>query len=169
MLASAPPPGRARSLAPNLFERLLAFGAIAILAAVVIALARGVGQWGEVRFVVWMHLATIVLSLVLTPVLLLRPRGVRRHRQLGYLWVGAMAATAALSFGIRDINHGHLSAIHILSAITLTQVPLIAWHANRHNVEAHRYRVQAVVTGALLIAGFFTFPFGRMLGRWLLG
>jgi uncharacterized membrane protein len=29
--------------------------------------------------------------------------------------------------------------------------------------------VRGMVTGALLVAGFFTFPFGRMLGAWLFG
>jgi uncharacterized membrane protein len=31
----------------------------------------------------------------------------------------------------------------------------------------HRRGVRAMVTGALLIAGFFTFPFDRLLGHWL--
>ena len=31
----------------------------------------------------------------------------------------------------------------------------------------HRGSVRGMVTGALLVAGFFTFPFDRMLGHWL--
>ena len=160
---------RRRSLAPSLFERGLAIGAAALLLMVVVAILRGHAGWSHVSLLIWLHLATIMLSLGLTPVLLLRPRGNRRHRQLGYLWVAAMALTAALSFGIRTINPGGLSPIHILSAFTLVQVPLIAWYAHRHYVVAHRITVQAMVTSALLIAGFFTFPFGRLLGRWLFG
>jgi uncharacterized membrane protein len=34
-------------------------------------------------------------------------------------------------------------------------------------VKRHRRSVRAMVTGALLIAGFFTFPFNRLLGHWL--
>ena len=155
------------SLAPTRFERALAWGALVILAAVLLALARGRAHWTDVPTLVWLHIATIVVSLVLTPVLLLRPRGVRRHRQLGYIWVGAMSATAALSFGI--YGKGGWSAIHLLSAFTLVQAPLAAWHAHRHRLVAHRTTIQMLVLGALLIAGFFTFPFGRMLGRWLTG
>ena len=159
----------ARGVAPTPFERILAIGAIVMLGAVVLAIARGHARWSSVPALIWLHLATILLGLALTPVLLLRPRGVRRHRQLGYVWIAAMTATAALSFGIRTINPGGLSPIHILSAFTLVQVPLIGWWAHRHHVVAHRLAVQGMVLGALLIAGFFTFPFGRLLGRWLLG
>jgi uncharacterized membrane protein len=36
-------------------------------------------------------------------------------------------------------------------------------------VARHRRTIRALVIGALLVAGFFTFPFGRMLGVWLFG
>ncbi len=160
---------RSVSIRPNLFEKMLAGGSIAILGAVAAALIRGHAQWNALPALIWLHLATILVSLTLTPILLLSRRGVRHHRVLGYIWVASMLATAALSFGIRTINPGGLSPIHILSAITLIQAPMIAWRAHRHNVSAHRLSVQIIVLGALLIAGFFTFPFGRLLGRWLLG
>ena len=41
--------------------------------------------------------------------------------------------------------------------------------ARRHDIARHRKIVRGMVTGALLIAGFFTFPFHRLLGQWLLG
>lgn len=160
---------RPRPLTPTVFERLLAYASIALLALVLVALLRGYSDWGDVPLLVWLHILTIVVSLALTPVLLLGRRGAQCHRWLGYAWVGAMCSTALLSFGIRDIDHGGLSPIHILSAITLTQAPMLAWHAQRHRVEAHRYTALSLISGALLIAGAFTFPFGRMLGRWLLG
>ncbi|MCJ2094117.1 hypothetical protein MKK67_16690 [Methylobacterium sp. J-072] len=78
-----------------------------------------------------------------------------------------MTATALLSFGIRGGSQGDLSAIHVLSMIVLTQAPMLAWHARLRRVDAHRYTVLSLITGALLSAWFFTFPFGRMLGRWL--
>jgi uncharacterized membrane protein len=43
------------------------------------------------------------------------------------------------------------------------------WAARTHRYAAHRRAVRGMVTGALLIAGFFTFPFGRLLGHWLFG
>ncbi|MCJ2058368.1 hypothetical protein MKL09_17645 [Methylobacterium sp. J-048] len=78
-----------------------------------------------------------------------------------------MTATALLSFGIRGGSQGGLSAIHVHSMIVLTQAPMLAWHARLRRVDAHRYTALSLITGALLIVGFFTFPFGRMLGRWL--
>ena len=49
-----------------------------------------------------------------------------------------MIATAALSFLVRNVNHGGPSFIHILSAWTLVQVPLILFSARSHNVIRHR-------------------------------
>ena len=74
-----------------------------------------------------------------------------------------------MTFGIRGLNQGSLSLIHILSAWTLVQVPLIVWAARRHDHRRHRNAVRGMVAGALLIAGIFTFPFDRLLGSWLFG
>ena len=131
------------------------------------AIARGAPDWRGATVLIWLHLATIMAALVLTPLLLLMPRGVRRHRVLGYAWVLAMMTTAALSFWIRTINPGGFSAIHLLSALTLVAAPTIAWRAHRHDVRRHRIAAVTLTAAALLIAGFFTFPFARLLGRWL--
>ena len=158
------------SLKPEMFDRLLAGAALILLACVLVALAKGLAQWGSVPAFIWGHILTILAALVLTPVMLLRRRGDRLHRQLGYVWVTAMGVTAALSFGIRTISpSGGLSWIHILSAWTLVQVPLIVWSARTHNLARHRASVRGMVLGALLIAGIFTFPFNRLMGQWLFG
>jgi uncharacterized membrane protein len=167
---AAPAPARARlSLKPDLFDRILSGAALLLLAFVLTALWRGRSEWGEVPAVVWSHIATILLAIVLTPVMLLRRRGDRLHRRLGWVWAGSMALTAMLTFWIRGLNQGSLSLIHILSAWTLVQVPLIVWSARTHDHRKHRNSVRGMVTGALLIAGIFTFPFDRLLGRWLFG
>ena len=155
----------AKPLAPDLYEKLLSVGAVLLLVAVAIALVKGRADWPRVPLVVWPHLLTIVLAVALTPVMLLRRRGDRQHRVLGYVWIAAMLATAASSFFIRST--GAFSWIHLLSIWTLVQVPLLWWRARRHDVAAHRSGVRGIVTGALLIAGFFTFPFDRLLGHWL--
>lgn len=155
--------------APDRYEQLLAVGAIILLAAALIAIARGHRDWPMVPVLIWWHLATILTALVLTPVMLLRPRGDARHRLLGTIWVAAMLGTALLSFGIRVTNDRRLSIIHILSVWVLIQVPILWWTARTHRVARHRRAVRGIVTGALLIAGFFTFPFDRLLGHWLFG
>ncbi len=154
---------------PDRYERALALAAIVLLLAVLVALARGHAHWHQVPGVVWTHLLTILIALALTPVMLLRRRGDRPHRALGWIWSLAMLATAIDSFFVSFSNPGHFSIIHILSVWTLIQVPIILWTARHHNVKRHRRAVRGMVTGALLIAGFFTFTFGRMLGQWLFG
>ena len=52
---------------------------------------------------------------------------------------------------------------HRLTAI------LLVLAAPRNNVSRHRRTVRGLIIGALLIAGFFTFPFERLLGHWLFG
>lgn len=155
------------SLTPDLFERILAIGAIVLLACVIVALFKGRAAWGRIDATLWVHLGTIIVALALTPVMLLRKRGDTLHRQLGWVWVSAMILTAAVSFLIRESNDGGFSFIHILSVWTLVQVPLIAWSARTHNIHQHRSSVRAMTLGALLIAGFFTFPFNRLLGQML--
>ena len=152
-----------------MLDKALAAGAALLLAVVLVALVRGYPAWGTVPGVVWAHLATIVTALALTPVMLLRPRGDRLHRALGWVWAAAMFFTAFDSLFVRVIHPGKFSVIHLLSLWTMLQVPLIVLRARQHNWQRHRSAVRGMVIGALLIAGFFTFPFGRMLGRWLLG
>ena len=143
-------------------------GALLLLATVLAAILRGQAQWALVPGIVWAHILTILVALGLTPVILLSPRGDRRHRILGRIWAAAMLLTALLSFGIREAN-GRFSFIHILSTWVVIQVPLLWYAARTHKVALHRGSVRGMVTGALLIAGVFTFPFGRLLGRWLFG
>jgi uncharacterized membrane protein len=160
---------RPRPLTADGYEKFLAVAAILLLLTVFVALLRGHAQWGLVPRLVWAHLATILPALALTPVMLLRPRGDARHRLLGKLWVAAMFLTAVVSFAVRLSHPGHFSFIHIISAYVVIAAPLIWWTAHTHRVNAHRRQVRGMVTGALLIAGFFTLPFGRLLGSWLFG
>jgi uncharacterized membrane protein len=167
--AGAPSARTKISLAPNWLDRLLAAVAAVLLVMVVAALARGSAEWHSVPLFVWLHIATIGTALALTPAMMLRRRGDRLHRRLGWIWSGAMMLTAALTFGIRGINAGALSYIHLFSALTLIQVPVIVWTARTHRHTRHRNTVRAMVAFALLTAGFFTFPFDRLLGHWLFG
>lgn len=157
------------SLKPDLWDRILSAAAIVLLLMVTTALARGQAEWHRIPLVVWGHIGTIIIALVLTPVMLLRRRGDRLHRQLGWVWAGAMLLTAIDSLFVRGINRGSLSLIHIFSFWTILQVPLIVWSARAHRVAQHRAAVRGMVLGALVIAGIFTFPFNRLMGHWLFG
>lgn len=161
--------GQAHSTAPDKLEKLLGVLALVMLAFIVAAVFRGMEQWGRIPAVVWVQLGTIIAALVLTPMLLWRRRGTKRHRVLGYIWSAAMLATAIDSFFVRLQQPGHLSPIHVLSALTLVLVPVLVVSARRHDIYRHRRTVRGLIVGALLIAGFFTFPFNRLLGHWLFG
>lgn len=160
-------------LLPN---SLLAVASAMLAIAALVAVARGQPQWGRVPPLIWVHLVSIVFATALTPVMLLRRKGDGRHRRLGYVWVGAMLLTAvtSLAFSTREtagwgVFTGDFSFIHLLSIFVLVQVPRIVTAARRHDRIGHERGVRGIVVGALLIAGFFTFPFGRMLGSWLFG
>ena len=117
--------------------------------------------------VIWAHLATVMLPLGLTPVQLLRRRGDAAHRTLGWIWAVSLFATALISFGIRDINDGGLSFIHIFSVVTIITVPMLVFAARYHRIARHRGAVRGLVAGALLTAGYFTLIPDRILGGWL--
>jgi uncharacterized membrane protein len=157
----------AKSLNSDRFEQALAVGAIVLLTAALIAIGKGRDEWDQIPTNVWAHLLTIVVALAFTPIMLLRKRGDRLHRQLGWIWVSAMFLTALFTLDIHLINRGGFSFIHILSVWTMIQVPVIIWNAKKHRVAKHRSAVRGMVFGALLLAGFFTFPFDRLMGNWL--
>jgi uncharacterized membrane protein len=171
MATAAPPalPRKKLDLQPNAVDWLLSATSLLLFAAALTALWRGRDEWGELPPFVWPHVGTILVALGLTPVMLLRRRGDRLHRRLGWVWAAAMVLTAGASFGIRGINEGGLSFIHILSAIVIVQVPMIVWAARTHRVAMHRSIVRWMIAGALIVAGAFTFLPDRVLGDWLLG
>ena len=151
---------------PDLLERALGIASGLFLLVLIAALARGRDHWDQLPWTVWAHLVLLIIALALTPVLLLRARGDRWHRRLGWVWSTAMFATAAVSFGIHEVNGGW-SIIHVLSLLVVTTVPLLIWRARRHQVAQHRRVVRGLVIGALLTAGAFTLVGNRVLAQYL--
>ena len=93
-----------------------------------------------------------------------RRKGTFSHRTFGWIWVMLMLIVAISSFWIHDIKlWGIWSPIHILSVVTLVNLPLAVWMARKHNVRAHRYWMLGIFAGALVIAGIFTFVPGRIM------
>jgi uncharacterized membrane protein len=58
---------------------------------------------------------------------------------------------------------GPWSPIHLLAIFTLVMLPIAVWRAHRHDVEHHRRAMISLFTGALVIAGIFTFLPGRIM------
>ncbi len=157
------------STAPTPYEKALAYLTILLTVMALVAVAKGRAEWAQIPLAIWLHFGSLLVALVLTPVLLLRRRGNRLHRQLGWIWAIAMMVTALASLRVRILNHGHFSPIHLLSVLVIVSVPLLVWRARTHRVEAHRRSIRGIVTGGIIVAGFLTFPFGRLLGHWLFG
>ncbi|MEY4951616.1 MAG: hypothetical protein RL299_40 [Pseudomonadota bacterium] len=157
-----------KSNARDGYELALALASAALFVAAAIAVAKGHEDWNRIPAVIWWHLGTIGLALALTPVLLLRRRGDDLHRVLGWVWAIAMFSTAVITLFVRVINPGKLSLIHILSVVTIVAVPRLVLKARRHQIMQHRRDVRTVIAFAMLAAGVLTFPFGRMLGAWLM-
>lgn len=167
---------------PNLIagrwvDRLLALLSALLLLTVLAAVARGGGRLAAVPPLVLAHLASMVLVLALTPLMLALPPGTPGHRRRGRIWAGAILASAIITlfFNVRSdggvsggVFAGDWSWIHLLSILVIVQVPRIVLLARRHRVTRHRIAVRTMVAGALLLAGFFTFAPDRLLGAWLL-
>ena len=97
-------------------------------------------------------------------------KGTTRHRALGYTWAALMLFVAVSSFWIHDLRvWGVWSPIHLLSIFTLTMVPIGVWHAHRHAVQHHRFTMIGIFSGALVIAGLFTFVPDRIMHKVLFG
>jgi uncharacterized membrane protein len=98
------------------------------------------------------------------------PKGTLPHRTLGWIWVLLMALVAVSSFWIQQIRLvGPWSPIHLLSIFTLVMLPLGVWRAHRHHVNAHRWTMISIFTGALVIAGAFTLVPGRIMHAVIFG
>ena len=98
------------------------------------------------------------------------PKGTLPHRTLGFIWVALMAIVCLTSFFIHQIRiWGVWSPIHLLSIFTLTMLPFAVWQAHRHHVEPHRKVMIGIFSGALVVAGIFTFLPGRIMHAVLFG
>ncbi|TCH98842.1 hypothetical protein EJV46_09770 [Roseococcus sp. SYP-B2431] len=95
------------------------------------------------------------------------PKGRGAHRSLGRWAAAALLLSALSSFAIQ--SRGHLSALHILSAITLVNIPYAVWMARTGRIPAHR-RAMLINAGGLFTAGLAaTFAPGRYLHTLLFG
>jgi uncharacterized membrane protein len=152
---------------PDLVEKLCGVLALVLLFFAAYALFKGRDDWHKQSSILFLHLGTIAVPLALTPVMMWRKRGDGLHRLLGWIWAVCMFVTALISLNLRQINAGGFSYIHLLSLLTIIMVPALIISARRKDIKRHRSKARGFVIGALLIAGFFTFPFNRLLGSWL--
>jgi len=111
-----------------------------------------------------LHAFAAMAAFVLGLVQLCAPKGTLPHRTLGWIWVALMVVVSGTAFFIHEIKlWGQWSPIHLLAIFTLATLPLAVWAARRHAVAQHRSAMIAIFTGALVVAGLFTFVPGRIM------
>ncbi|HTS39894.1 MAG TPA: DUF2306 domain-containing protein [Xanthobacteraceae bacterium] len=117
-----------------------------------------------------LHAFAAMTAFVLGLVQLAAPKGTLPHRTVGWIWVTLMIVVCVTAFFIHQLRiWGQWSPIHLLAIFTLVMLPLGVWHAHRHAVQRHRWTMIGIFTGALLIAGLFTFYPGRIMHAVLFG
>ena len=110
------------------------------------------------------HAFAAMAAFALGAAQLAAPKGTLPHRTLGWVWVVLMLVVAGTSFWIHELRlWGPWSPIHLLAIFTLVMLPLAVLHARRHRVVSHRNAMISIFTGALVIAGLFTFVPGRIM------
>jgi uncharacterized membrane protein len=114
-----------------------------------------------------LHLAASLIALFAILAVMLLPKGRAAHRFWGRIGAAGLVAAALSSFGIT--SNGGFSWIHLLSVITLVNVPLAILAARSGRIVAHR-RAMLINAGSLVIAGFFAVIVpGRLLHTTLFG
>jgi uncharacterized membrane protein len=124
---------------------------------------------GQVSPVIQIHLLAALAAFAIGAVQIFGPKGTGMHRILGWTWIIFMVVVAGSSFFIKIINHGQFSLIHILSGATLVAAPMVVYAARKKDIKAHKKYATHLYTGALLIAGLFTFLPGRLMWQMVFG
>lgn len=117
-------------------------------------------------FAIQLHAFAAMGAFVLGVVQFAAPKGTLPHRAVGWVWAGLMLIVAISSFWITGDSirlAGPFSPIHLLSILVLFMLPAALLFAHRHNVSAHSKTMAGLFTGALIIAGLFTFVPGRIM------
>jgi uncharacterized membrane protein len=114
--------------------------------------------------VIQIHAFAALAAFAVGLVQLTAPKGTIPHRLIGWSWAALMLTVAVSSLFIHEIRlWGPWSPIHLLSILVLVTLPLAVLHARRHEVNRHRMAMLGLFTGALVIAGVFTFLPGRIM------
>ena len=117
------------------------------------------------------HMTAAITATVLGPLAMWARLGMKTrpklHRAFGYAWVSMMVVTAVSAIFIRSglgFNLYGFSPIHLLVPLTFFSLFGAFRFLAQGNIAAHRKSMISLYLGACLIAGFFTFVPGRLLG-----
>lgn len=139
----------------------------------VIALGRGAMGMVEnlhyyAKIPVIIHVTAVLPAIPLGGYLLLAPKGTKRHKQLGKLWLVLMLVTATSAIFIQ--SSGGFSPIHILIPVTFHAAWKVVATARKGDIAAHKKHLVFTYLTALVIPGIIAFALpGRLMNVMLLG
>ncbi len=114
------------------------------------------------------HVATVLPAVPLGGYLLLAPKGTKRHKQLGKLWLVLMLVTATSAIFIK--SSGGYSFIHLFIPITFHAAWKVMATARKGDIAGHKKHLVLTYLTALMIPGIFAFVIpGRLMNVMLLG
>jgi len=120
------------------------------------------------RPLIALHLGAALLALLLGAIVMLRRKGTRSHKAIGWAFVALMATTAVSSAFIRDYrmpNIAGFTPIHFFTAYVAVWLPIGIWRIRSGQVSAHRKTMRGIFFGGCVVAGAFTLLPGRFLGN----
>lgn len=110
------------------------------------------------------HAISAICAFLFGAFQLVKPKGTRSHRIVGWVWVALMTTVAVSSLFVNTTcAFGPFSAIHLLTVLTLVSLPVAVMAARHHDVRKHRNMMLFLFVGALVVAGGFTFIPGRIM------
>lgn len=107
------------------------------------------------------HATAALFSLLWGALILLLPKGSKRHRLMGRIWALAMAVTAGSSLFIP--RFGVLTPIHIFTLIVAVSLPLSIRAIRAGKVARHARGMIRLYLGATVLAGAFALAPGRLM------
>jgi uncharacterized membrane protein len=120
-----------------------------------------------------LHLMAVAAAIVIGAVQLMRPKGDRMHRLIGWIWFCFIMATALSALFIHTPvglpSIAGVGVLHIFSAIVLVSAPLAVVAARRGAIRRHAATMTSLYIGGLGVAGLFAFLPGRLLWRVFFG
>ena len=115
-----------------------------------------------------LHAAVAIIALMSAIGVAFLAKGTPAHVWLGRGFALAIMVTAVSSFWITGLRPGHYSWIHILSVVTIINVPLAIWAIRRGDRRGHAIAMIANAA-SLAIAGAFTLMPGRIMAAVVFG
>ncbi|RNC92171.1 MAG: DUF2306 domain-containing protein [Allomuricauda sp.] len=127
----------------------------------------------EYRFLMFIHLITVVPCIILGAFGLLGKKGTKIHKSLGKVYMILMFTTALITlFMPAHVGNqflDHFGWIHLFSFLTLWTVPTAYIAIRQGKVKKHQQKMVLLYIGAIGIAGGFTLAPGRYLHELLFG